>query len=65
MKLALTTSEAAEAIGVTESTLVNWRRVGQGPRFVRLGYKTVRYSHEDLAHWLAAQTVETGGRDAA
>lgn len=57
---ALTPREAGRYIGgVAEQTLANWRHLGTGPRFVRLGKVGGRvvYRVADLDAWLDAQTV--------
>jgi predicted DNA-binding transcriptional regulator AlpA len=33
------------------------RRKGQGPRYVRIGATTIRYSVSDLREWIDAQLV--------
>lgn len=44
--------EAAELLAVAPGTLQAWRRVGHGPRYFKLGGKTIRYSRQDLATWI-------------
>lgn len=44
----MTTIETAEYLGVSWRTVQNWRALGIGPKFKRLGHKTVRYSKKDL-----------------
>ena len=39
-------------LGVPEATLANWRYMGRGPRFVRVG-RHVRYQPEAVRSWLA------------
>ena len=50
-----TPRQTARYIGVTVRTLTEWRRVGGGPAFVRLGLRTgrVRYSKRELDNWMA------------
>mgnify|MGYP001203675018 CR=1 FL=1 len=52
----LTTSQAAEILGLSAKTLANWRVSGKGPEFHRLG-GAVRYHPNDLNAW-----VERGKR---
>lgn len=40
--------QAAEFLGVSERKMEKWRREGDGPKFVRLGSKLVRYRICDL-----------------
>jgi predicted DNA-binding transcriptional regulator AlpA len=44
----LTAGEVALRLGVTPRTLEGWRGTGEGPRFVRLGPKTIRYRAADV-----------------
>ena len=43
--------EAAQLLSVTTSTLDAWRLRGQGPRFVRVSRRCVRYRRRDLLEW--------------
>ncbi|BCN44688.1 helix-turn-helix transcriptional regulator [Prescottella equi] len=36
------------------------RYKGKGPRFVRLGYRTVRYRRRDVLEWIAANVTDPG-----
>jgi predicted DNA-binding transcriptional regulator AlpA len=56
--LLLTESETARRLGVSVSGLRKWRREGQGPRFIRLGSRLIRYSVPDLDAWLLTSTQE-------
>lgn len=42
-------SEAAATLGCAITTLRNWRYTKQGPRFVKVGKRMVRYQRTDLA----------------
>lgn len=46
--------QAAKLIGVAPETLVQWRYLGRGPCFLKVG-RLVWYRRADLAAWLAAQ----------
>lgn len=46
----LTTSQAAEFLGLSAKTLANWRVSGQGPEFRHFG-SAVRYLQSDLIAW--------------
>lgn len=48
--------EVAAFLGIPEKTLRNWRYLGRGPRYVRVG-KYVRYRWEDVEGWLAQQAA--------
>lgn len=47
----LSTTEAAERLGLSRSTLEKLRVSGRGPAFVKLGH-TVRYRPADMEQWL-------------
>lgn len=62
-RLALTTAEAAAAIGVHPKTLRNWRSQGRGPTPTRLGKNQTLYRVSDIDAWLSA--VQAAGSVAA
>ena len=47
----LTTEEAAKILRCEKKTLINWRREGKGPPFVKLGRK-VFYRRGDLREYI-------------
>lgn len=48
----LTTKQAAKFVGLSESTLNQYRVSGRGPRFIRLGgSRLVRYDRRELEAW--------------
>jgi len=47
--------EVAELLGVHPKTLGLWREKGQGPPFIRLGEKLIRYNVEDVRAWVESQ----------
>ena len=49
-------AQAAERLGVTERMLERLRSVGDGPDFVRLTARTIRYRSEALAAFVARNT---------
>lgn len=51
-----TPEDAADMLAVSVKTLEAWRRLGKGPRFVKLG-RAVRYALEDLEDFSRARTV--------
>lgn len=55
----ISTSVAAEILGVSPGTLRYWRYMDQGPQSFRVG-KHVKYRREDIDAWLDAQLVSTG-----
>jgi hypothetical protein len=70
-KTYLTPSEAADYLSVTERCLIEWRRQGGGPPYVRLGDHRsgrVRYDVREIDAWMRAQTyahtaAETNGAE--
>ena len=68
-KLLLTEEEAARALGFTPRFLQNRRYRGDGPPFVAVSARAVRYRFEDLEAWAAdrlrTSTSDTGARVAA
>ena len=64
MERVMSSREAAEMIGVTEGTLMNWRSAGKGPVFVKYGRRVV-YRPKDVERWLDARTInpEAGAHD--
>ena len=48
--------ELAAMISVTVETLREWRRMKQGPDFVRMG-KSVMYRESDIQDWMKRNVV--------
>ncbi len=44
--------EAAAILAVAVTTLRNWRSLKQGPRYLKLGARMVRYSRAELAAFI-------------
>jgi hypothetical protein len=57
MERLLTPAEVSEYLGIPMGTLANWRYLGLGPSFVRLG-RHVRYRHLDLSTWVERHVAE-------
>ena len=49
----LTPAEAAEVIGMSQATLIDWRRKGIGPQWIRVSAKMVRYERAAIDRFLA------------
>ena len=60
----LNQTEAAHELRVSVRTLLRWRQVGIGPRFVRAGATRVLYSLEELRAWAASQTFQSAAQEA-
>jgi excisionase family DNA binding protein len=57
----LTDKEAADALGVSKSTLQAWRCTGRVPLpFIKLG-RAVRYRREDIAAFIEQHAAEHTG----
>ena len=57
-------NEAAATLSVAVQTLRNWRWKGEGPRYVKVGARLVRYRRCDLAAFVEAGTSgEAAGHD--
>lgn len=48
--------EVAEYLGTTPGSLAQMRYRGIGPKFVKLGPKSVRYRESDVKEWLDKNT---------
>lgn len=48
----LNTQQAAELIGVELRTLESWRQRGDGPPYVSISRRCVRYDINDLTQWI-------------
>jgi len=47
--------EAAEYLGVSVSTVRRWRLTGGGPRWIRIGASSIRYTLADLEAYVASR----------
>lgn len=45
--------KAAELLGVSTRTIEGWRTTGEGPQFVRLSARAVRYRFQDVERFIA------------
>lgn len=45
-------AEVANRLRVSRYTLLEWRRVGFGPPFLRLRGNDLRYPEDDLVEWI-------------
>ena len=51
----MTSKEVAEYLGVSEGTMYEYRALGTGPTYIRLGGRLVRYHLSDVKAWLDKQ----------
>ena len=49
--------EAAASLSVAVQTLRNWRWKGEGPRYVKVGARLVRYRRGDLVAFIEASST--------
>jgi predicted DNA-binding transcriptional regulator AlpA len=61
----LRTEEAAEQLGVDPETLVQWRYLGKGPDYIKVGRKYVRYRQSAIDAWIDLHTVQVQDTPAA
>ena len=54
----LTEQQVAEELNVTTRTLQRWRNSGDGPPFIRLGVRGVRYTRGGVRGYLAGRTYQ-------
>jgi len=52
----LTPNEVAEALQIPPATLPQWRYLGRGPKYVKVG-RHVRYRTVDLERWIDEQSA--------
>ncbi len=52
----LTAQQFCEKYGVAARTCERWRVTGDGPKWVRLGKRQIRYRVSDCEAWAAART---------
>lgn len=55
----LTPKEVASICGVTPRTVGDWRQKGEGPPYVKLSSRVVRYRREDVLAWIASHEEGT------
>jgi len=56
----LTTDQASDLLGLQPATLKRWRVLGIGPKYVRLGRRSIRYRQSDLKAFISLNGVEVG-----
>ena len=47
----ITTKQLARRLSLSPQTLTNWRAIGSGPPFKKLG-KAIRYAIADVIRWM-------------
>jgi len=63
----LDTESAAALLNLSPDTLMTWRTESrrQGPPFIRITHKAIRYSTADLRHWIAERRIVPVARERA
>lgn len=56
----LSRKDAADRIGLPVKTLDNWRQLGKGPAFFKLGSRVI-YEAADVDAWLSQQRRSLNG----
>lgn len=63
---AVDTAEASRIVGFPVCTLHTWRSRGDGPPFLKVGRRSVRYQRRTLLQWMSERqrrnTADTGER---
>jgi len=49
-------SEAARMLAVSPRTLRNWRTLGNGPAYIKISGRCIRYRHADLIEFVDARS---------
>ncbi|QED28255.1 helix-turn-helix domain-containing protein [Microvenator marinus] len=50
----MTIEEVAKMTALDPKILSRYRTTGEGPEFIRLGHRTIRYWRSDVVNWLNA-----------
>ncbi len=53
-----TTKEVAEVLGITPNALTVQRHLGNGPKFIRIGLRKIRYRENDIEAFIAGCTED-------
>ncbi len=61
----LNTEQVADLAGLSPRTIKQMRQTGNGPRYFRLGERTIRYKREDINEWIEKKYQETATTGAA
>lgn len=57
--------QLAEALNVTTKTLERWRMTGDGPPYIRVSRKVVRYRLSDVESFLAGRVATSTATETA
>ncbi|PVZ53054.1 excisionase [Arthrobacter sp. H-02-3] len=56
----LAPTELGARLGKSQAALAQWRYLGVGPKFIKLG-RNIRYRASDVEAWLDRQTMQRTG----
>ena len=57
----LSVAKTCEYLGVSIHTLRRWRRMGEGPAYVKIASNVISYRESDLDAWVAKRRVQIVG----
>ena len=57
----LDSTQAAQLLGTTATTLVDWRVDHKGPPYLKLTNGMVRYQLRDLLNWIGTKRITCAG----
>ena len=58
-KIYLNSEQTADYLGISVATLKNWRKRGDGPPFIKVNARVIRYQHCDLEAWMDGRPRQT------
>ena len=58
-KIYLNSEQTAEYLGISVATLKNWRKRGDGPPFIKVNARVIRYLCCDLDAWMDGKPRQT------
>lgn len=58
-KIYLNSEQTAEYLGISVATLKNWRKRGDGPPFIKVNARLIRYQQSDLDTWMDCKPRQT------
>jgi prophage regulatory protein len=56
IKNLLNEKQVSSMLGISPSTLDNWRKAGTFPQPLKLSEKTIRWSEADVLGWIASRS---------
>ncbi len=63
METLWTETEAAKRLKVSVALMRKWRSLSEGPEYLKLGPRLVRYSPQGIDSFIASRRVSTGSSD--